>query len=88
MDPSLPSLFSLNPTSLSAVSRLLHIPLERMTEERAEQSVHLLNLSGGKFYRLKERGRKGESWRVERRNYEIWPLFHRERPGREGEPPG
>lgn len=42
--------FSLSPTSLSL---LLHIPLERMTEEGAERSVHLLNLSAGKFYRLR-----------------------------------
>lgn len=37
---------SLCSLSLS-LSLLLHIPLERMTEGRAQQSIHLLNLSGG-----------------------------------------
>lgn len=78
------------------VSLLLHIPLERMTEERAEQSVHLLNLSGGDS--TDWGGREGESGRAGRRNYEIQPLFHGETPGRkdcmslksarEGGPPG
>lgn len=68
--------FSLNPTSLSL---LLHIPLERMTEERAEHSVHLLNLSGGKYYSL--RGGR-QSGRAKSRSYEIQAVFHGETIGR------
>lgn len=44
---------SLPPSLLTSLFLLLHIPLERMTEEGAELSVHLLNLSAGKFHRLR-----------------------------------
>lgn len=75
----LSSSFSLDPTSLSPVSLLLlHIPLEKMTEERAEQSVHLLAAI------LHTKGREGgrESGRAKRRIQEIQRLFCGGTPGR------